>query len=68
VLDGAAEQGITLRTLGGLAIFLHAPTDLAEWADQLRAIVEEAPKSSKRKLRDRIGDRKCWYELPEEVG
>jgi hypothetical protein len=31
-------------------------------------VIEETPKSAKWKLRDRIGDRKRWYELPEEVG
>jgi hypothetical protein len=41
---------------------------VSERANQLWAIVEQAPKSGKWKLRDRIGDRKCWYELPEEVG
>jgi hypothetical protein len=37
-------------------------------ADELWAIVEESPKSRSWKLRDRIGERKRWYELPEEVG
>jgi hypothetical protein len=36
--------------------------------EQLWAVIEETPKSAKWKLRDRIGDRKRWYELPEEVG
>jgi hypothetical protein len=30
--------------------------------------IENAPKSRGWKLRDRIGERKRWYELPEEVG
>src|SRR5437899_3214272 len=30
VLDGAAADGFTLRVLGGLAIHLHAPSDLPE--------------------------------------
>jgi hypothetical protein len=30
--------------------------------------IEAAPKSRGWKLRDRVGDRKRWYELPEEVG
>jgi hypothetical protein len=29
--------------------------------------VEEAPKSRSWRLRAKIGDRKRWYELPEEV-
>lgn len=34
---------------------------------RLRAELESAPKSRAWKLRARIGDRKRWYELPEEV-
>jgi hypothetical protein len=29
--------------------------------------LEQAPKSRRWKLRDRIGERKRWYELPEET-
>jgi hypothetical protein len=35
---------------------------------RLRSICEEVPKSRGWKLRARVGDRKRWYELPEEVG
>lgn len=35
---------------------------------RLRSAFEEAPKSRGWKLRARVGDRKRWYELPEEVG
>lgn len=35
---------------------------------QLRAELDAAPKSRGWKMRARIGDRKRWYELPEEVG
>jgi hypothetical protein len=37
--------------------------------DQVRRLVgalEEVPKSSTWKLRARLGERKRWYELPEE--
>ena len=34
----------------------------------LRAAIDAAPKSTKWRLRARIGDRMTWYELPEEVG
>lgn len=34
----------------------------------LRAAIDEAPKSTKWKLRDRVGDRKVWYQDPEEMG
>jgi hypothetical protein len=35
--------------------------------ERLRGDLEDAPKSRGWKLRARIGDRKRWYELPEEV-
>lgn len=40
---------------------------VAEKLSHLRAELESAPKSRAWKLRARIGDRKRWYELPEEV-
>jgi hypothetical protein len=35
--------------------------------DALAGAAEEAPKSRRWKLRSRIGERKRWYELPEET-
>jgi hypothetical protein len=40
---------------------------VAEKLRRLRSELESAPKSRAWKLRARIGDRKRWYELPEEV-
>ena len=34
----------------------------------LRATIDEAPKSTRWKLRARVGERAQWYEEPEEVG
>ena len=34
----------------------------------LRAAIDAAPKSTRWRLRARVGDRVTWYELPEEVG
>ncbi|MFN8215579.1 MAG: hypothetical protein U0R71_03190 [Solirubrobacterales bacterium] len=36
--------------------------------EELRRRLDEAPKSRGWKMRARIGERKRWYELPEEVG
>ena len=36
---------------------------IAELRDQLAS----APKSAKWKMRDKVGDRKIWYELPEDA-
>ncbi|HET7455028.1 MAG TPA: hypothetical protein VFJ76_05865 [Solirubrobacterales bacterium] len=41
---------------------------VAERLRRLREELEAVPKSRGWKLRARIGDRKRWYELPEEVG
>jgi len=41
---------------------------LAQRLDALWRDIEEAPKSRRWKLRDRVGDRVRWYEEPEEVG
>jgi hypothetical protein len=35
--------------------------------DALQAAAEDAPKTRRWKLRSRIGERKRWYELPEET-
>ena len=35
--------------------------------DALLAAMEAAPKSVGWRLRDKVGRRKAWYELPEEV-
>ncbi len=35
--------------------------------DRIEAAIDEAPKSRSWKLRDRIGERKRWYDEPEEV-
>jgi hypothetical protein len=39
----------------------------AQVAD-LRSAIDAAPKSTRWKLRSRVGDRVAWYEEPEEVG
>ncbi|MDO8485768.1 MAG: hypothetical protein Q7S35_12580 [Candidatus Limnocylindrales bacterium] len=42
--------------------------DPATQIDVLRAAIDDAPKSTRWKLRSRVGDRMPWYEEPEEVG
>jgi hypothetical protein len=49
---------------------LQAPESRYGLADQLRALfqaMQDAPKSTGWKLRAKIGERKRWYELPEEA-
>ncbi|HEY7522541.1 MAG TPA: hypothetical protein VH720_02645 [Candidatus Limnocylindrales bacterium] len=42
--------------------------DLGEQVAALRAAIDEAPKSTRWKLRARVGDRVKWYAEPEEMG
>jgi hypothetical protein len=42
--------------------------DPAAQVGELRAAIDGAPKSTRWKLRARVGERVTWYELPEEVG
>jgi hypothetical protein len=41
---------------------------ISERVRRLWSMIEAAPKSGRWRLRERIGDRKRWYEEPEEVG
>lgn len=43
------------------------PLDPSKQLDALEAAAEAAPKSRRWKLRARIGERKRWYEIPEET-
>src|SRR6478672_295634 len=53
---------------GDLDIGAPLPFDLRAQIDALAAAIEAAPKSTKWKLRARVGERMPWYEEPEEVG
>lgn len=44
------------------------PFDLSTQLDTLAAAIEAAPKSTRWRLRARVGERVAWYEEPEEVG
>jgi hypothetical protein len=41
--------------------------DVVQKIDQLREQIDKQPKSMKWKMRDRVGDKKQWYEDVEEV-
>ncbi len=53
---------------GELEFLDPAPLDPEAQIEALRAAVDAAPKSTKWRLRAQIGDRKQWFEEPEEVG
>ena len=40
---------------------------VVERLSRLRRVIEDAPKSRKWKMRARIGEKKRWYQLPEDV-
>jgi hypothetical protein len=42
--------------------------DVREQVRALRQAIDEAPKSTRWKMRARVGERVSWYSLPEEVG
>jgi hypothetical protein len=57
------------RTLDGtLQRVAELEPGLAQPAGELRRVLDEAPKGRRFRMRARIGERKRWYELPEEVG
>jgi hypothetical protein len=56
------------RTLDGtLARVTELEPGLAQPAQELRRVLDEAPKGRRFRMRARIGERKRWYELPEDV-
>jgi hypothetical protein len=52
---------------GSVAVPEGGRMDPAAAVQTLATALEETPKSRRWKLRDRIGERKRWYELPEET-
>ncbi|MDQ3766563.1 MAG: hypothetical protein M3346_04365 [Actinomycetota bacterium] len=56
-----------VRHLDGYDLPVDDKTRMAERLNQLLDAIQREPKSRKWRLRAKIGDRKRWYELPEEV-
>jgi hypothetical protein len=56
------------EALGGYAFSPEQADAVRRRLDALWDRIDAEPKSSKWKLRDRVGDRKRWYEKPEETG
>ncbi|MFN8163547.1 MAG: hypothetical protein U0R26_06895 [Solirubrobacterales bacterium] len=55
------------QSVGELPIESRGKELIGDRIARLRAEIDAAPKSRKWKLRDRVGERKQWYETPEEV-
>jgi hypothetical protein len=72
----AADWGLWRTTTFNLARCREHLTDYAgvdrehvgRQFDELERLIEEAPKSRSWRARARVGERKRWYELPEERG
>jgi hypothetical protein len=67
-LDKLTESLATDVRPGDLDFGRAGHYEPAAQIERLRAAIDEAPKSTRWKLRARVGDRMPWYELPEEVG
>jgi hypothetical protein len=53
--------------IGSLSLDTATSEHVLEQIDVLWERIEREPKSRRWRLRDRVGDRKRWYELPDEV-
>jgi hypothetical protein len=61
------ERIRTALVAGSVAVPEGGRLDPAAAVQTLSAALEQAPKSRRWKLRDRVGERKRWYEIPEEA-
>jgi hypothetical protein len=52
--------------IGTIELDVAAKARLSERVAELRTVLQEAPKSRKWKMRDKVGDRVKWYTLPED--
>ena len=59
---------VCVSRLEGYGLDDHRKERIARRLSDLVELIHAEPKSRKWKLRAKIGDRKRWYELPEEVG
>jgi hypothetical protein len=64
----ASDWGLWRTVTGTLATLARMHPDVSARVHELDEAFERAPKSRSWRLRARIGERKRWYELPDEVG
>jgi hypothetical protein len=72
LLAAARASNVPIRLIGGRAVYFRHGGDPCAAQPLVRRHrcwerLEREPKSRKWRLRDRVGDRKRWYELPDEV-
>jgi hypothetical protein len=53
--------------IASMSLDADAQARIVERAGALWQRIEREPKSRKWRVRDRVGDRKRWYEVPDEV-
>jgi len=61
------DWGLWRTATGSLAAVSKAEPRVRDRVAEILAAIEAGPKSRRYRLRARIGERKRWYELPEEV-
>lgn len=64
----ADDWGLWRTMTGTLERLEELQPGVAEQARALRGALDEAPKGRRFRMRARVGERKRWYELPDEVG
>jgi len=70
ICEEANANGVQVRLLGGIAIWLRSPEpcgQVSERATTIASALEEAPKSRGWRRRARIEQRMKWYQTPDEV-
>jgi len=63
----ADDWGLWRTITGTLVRLPELQPGVAEQAQALRKVLDNAPKGRRFRLRARVGDRMRWYELPDEV-
>jgi hypothetical protein len=64
----AEDWGLWRTLTGTLERLEERQPGVAERARALRRSLDEAPKGRRFRMRAKVGERKRWYELPDEVG
>jgi hypothetical protein len=64
----AEDWGLWRTLTGTLERLEELQPDVAEPSRELRRVLDESPKGRRFRMRARVGERKRWYELPDEVG
>jgi hypothetical protein len=61
------DWGLWRTLTGTLARLAELHESVAEQSQALRQLLDDAPKGRRFRLRARLGERKRWYELPDEI-